>query len=147
MDSAGAAASSAEATFADMLQQLRAALPQGQSIPVSVPLPQHHDLPQASPMVNPSLFSGSVEECSGFILQCQLVLEMRASQFSTEHSKFAYVISLLKGRALQWAHTIWDHWGTLRRCSVILQVILPFLNSCFVFGRGDELSQIMLSEC
>lgn len=64
-------------------------------------------------MVNPSPFTGSAEECSGFILQCQLVLEMLASQFSTEHSKIAYVISLLKGRALQWPHTIWDQGGSL----------------------------------
>lgn len=64
MDSAGASAFSMEDPFAQFMQQLCTTL-------VNSPAPVSH----ASPMVNPSLFSGSEEECGGFILQCQLVLE------------------------------------------------------------------------
>uniref|UniRef100_A0A9J7X2D2 Retrotransposon gag domain-containing protein n=1 Tax=Cyprinus carpio carpio TaxID=630221 RepID=A0A9J7X2D2_CYPCA len=58
-------------------------------------------------MAKPAPFSGSAEECSGFLLQCSLVLEMQPHVFPTERSKVAFVISQLKGKALQWADSIW----------------------------------------
>uniref|UniRef100_A0A8C2FP27 Ty3 transposon capsid-like protein domain-containing protein n=1 Tax=Cyprinus carpio TaxID=7962 RepID=A0A8C2FP27_CYPCA len=61
----------------------------------------------SSPMAKPAPFSGSAEDCSGFLLQCSLVLEMQPHVFPTEQSKVAFVISQLKGKALQWADSIW----------------------------------------
>uniref|UniRef100_A0A9J7XS29 CCHC-type domain-containing protein n=1 Tax=Cyprinus carpio carpio TaxID=630221 RepID=A0A9J7XS29_CYPCA len=61
----------------------------------------------SSPMAKPAPFSGSAEECSGFLLQCSLVLEMQPHLYPTELSKVAFIISQLKGKALQWADSIW----------------------------------------
>uniref|UniRef100_A0A8C1TEZ2 CCHC-type domain-containing protein n=1 Tax=Cyprinus carpio TaxID=7962 RepID=A0A8C1TEZ2_CYPCA len=58
-------------------------------------------------MAKPAPFFGSAEDCSGFLLQCSLVLEMQPHIFPTERSKVAFVISQLKGKALQWADSIW----------------------------------------
>lgn len=55
----------------------------------------------ASPMANPVPYSGSTEECNGFLLQCSLALEMQPQRFPMERAKIAFIISLLKGRALQ----------------------------------------------
>ncbi len=61
----------------------------------------------ASPMAKPAPYSGRAEECNGFLLQCSLALEMQPQLYPTDIAKIAFVISLLTGRALQWAETIW----------------------------------------
>ncbi len=53
----------------------------------------------ASPMVNPAPYSGS------------LTLEMQPHQFPTERAKISFILSLLTGRALQWAKSLWKQNG------------------------------------
>lgn len=65
----------------------------------------------ASPMVNPVPYSGTVQDCNGFLLQCSLALEMQPEWFHTYEILEHYVISLLTGRALQWAETMWYQSG------------------------------------
>jgi len=62
----------------------------------------------ASPMAKPAPFSGSAEDCNGFLLQCSLALEMQPHLFPTEHSKVAFLISQLNSKVLQWANSIWS---------------------------------------
>ena len=69
----------------------------------STPSPAVH----ASPMDRLAPYSGSAEDCSGFLLQCSLVLEMQPHLYPTERSKVAFVISQLQGKALLWADSIW----------------------------------------
>jgi len=65
-----------------------------------------------SPMVRPAPYSGRAEECNGFLLQCSLTFEMQPHLLPTERAKIAF-ISLLHGKALQWAETIWGQAGTV----------------------------------
>ncbi|KAK3509086.1 hypothetical protein QTP70_020298, partial [Hemibagrus guttatus] len=51
----------------------------------------------SSPMAQPAPYSGSVEDCNGFILQCSLVLEMQPHLYPTERSKVTFIISQLRG--------------------------------------------------
>ncbi len=67
----------------------------------------------ASPMAKPAPFTGVAEECKGFLLQCSLALEMQPHLYTTDRAKIAFIISLLTGRALQWAETIWAQSGTV----------------------------------
>ncbi|KAK3546861.1 hypothetical protein QTP86_003751 [Hemibagrus guttatus] len=60
-----------------------------------------------SPMAQPAPYSGSAEDCNGFILQCSLVLEMQPHLYPTEGSKVAF-ISQLRGQALLWAESLWS---------------------------------------
>uniref|UniRef100_A0A672N6S2 DUF4939 domain-containing protein n=1 Tax=Sinocyclocheilus grahami TaxID=75366 RepID=A0A672N6S2_SINGR len=53
-------------------------------------------------------FSGEAAFCSGFLLQCSLYLEMQPHLFVTERAKVSFIISLLSGRALQWAEALWN---------------------------------------
>ncbi|KAK3512423.1 hypothetical protein QTP70_009845 [Hemibagrus guttatus] len=62
----------------------------------------------ASPMAKPAPYSGSAEDCNGFLLQCSLVLEMQPHMFPTERSKVAFLITQLSGKALLWADSIWS---------------------------------------
>ncbi len=66
----------------------------------------------ASPMVNPAPCSGSADDCNGFLLQCSLALEMQPHRFPAERAKISFILSLLTGRALQWAESLWKQNGT-----------------------------------
>ncbi|KAI2655942.1 Transposon Tf2-8 polyprotein [Labeo rohita] len=61
-----------------------------------------------SPMALPATFAGEATECSGFLLQVNLYIQMQPQQFSSDNAKVAFLISLLTGRALQWAKAIWN---------------------------------------
>lgn len=78
---------------------------------------RQHQLPQtpatspaasASPMARPAPFSGEAEDCSGFLLQVSLYFQMQAHQFTDDSARVAFIISLLSGRALQWAQSLWN---------------------------------------
>ncbi|KAK3561631.1 hypothetical protein QTP86_011254 [Hemibagrus guttatus] len=62
----------------------------------------------SSSMAQPAPYSGSVEDCNGFLLQCSLVLEMQPHLYPTERSKVAFVITQLRGQALLWAESLWS---------------------------------------
>ncbi|ROI42812.1 Retrotransposon-derived protein PEG10, partial [Anabarilius grahami] len=67
----------------------------------------------ASPMARPAPYSGSAEDCSGFLLQCELVLEMQPHLYPNDTWKIAFLISQLNGKALTWADSIWSQHGTV----------------------------------
>ncbi|KAL0150983.1 hypothetical protein M9458_053710 [Cirrhinus mrigala] len=60
------------------------------------------------PMAMPTAFAGEAAECSGFLLQVNLFIRMQPQQFTSENAKVAFLISLLTGKALQWAKAIWN---------------------------------------
>ncbi|KAK3513653.1 hypothetical protein QTP70_028807, partial [Hemibagrus guttatus] len=61
----------------------------------------------ASPMATPAPFSGSAEDCNGFLLQCSLALEMQPHLYPDDRAKVAFIISHLDGKALCWAEPLW----------------------------------------
>uniref|UniRef100_A0A672KWW5 DUF4939 domain-containing protein n=1 Tax=Sinocyclocheilus grahami TaxID=75366 RepID=A0A672KWW5_SINGR len=64
--------------------------------------PQIYTIPEMSPQVTTVSAFGS-----GFLLQCSPYLEMQPHLFVTERVKVSFIISLLSGRALQWAEALW----------------------------------------
>ncbi|ROL53441.1 Transposon Tf2-6 polyprotein [Anabarilius grahami] len=66
-----------------------------------------------SPMARPAPYSGSAEDCSGFLLQCELVLEMQPHLYPNDTTKIAFLISQLNGKALKWADSIWSQHGAV----------------------------------
>ncbi len=65
----------------------------------------------ASPMARPAPFTGSAEECNGFLLQISLTIDLHPQMFPTDQSKIAFLITSLTGSALQWAETILNQAG------------------------------------
>uniref|UniRef100_A0A671RKW5 DUF4939 domain-containing protein n=1 Tax=Sinocyclocheilus anshuiensis TaxID=1608454 RepID=A0A671RKW5_9TELE len=78
------------------------------SSPEPLPIRTVTASPHACPMARPASFSGEAAFCSGFLLQCSLYLEMQPHLFVTEWAKVSFIISLLSGRALQWAEALWN---------------------------------------
>ncbi len=88
-----------------------------------------------SPMVRPAPYSDRVEECNGFLLQCSLTFEMQPHLFPTERAKIAFIISLLQGKALQWAETICGQAGTVTQS---LSGFTNHLRDVFGVSVGDS---------
>uniref|UniRef100_A0A672PWY7 DUF4939 domain-containing protein n=1 Tax=Sinocyclocheilus grahami TaxID=75366 RepID=A0A672PWY7_SINGR len=61
-----------------------------------------------SPMAMPPSYAGDAAECGGFLIQVALFIEMQPQKFLTERTKVIFLISLLAGRELMWAKSIWN---------------------------------------
>uniref|UniRef100_A0A672QV27 DUF4939 domain-containing protein n=1 Tax=Sinocyclocheilus grahami TaxID=75366 RepID=A0A672QV27_SINGR len=74
-------------------------------------------IPSASacPMAKPATYSGEAATCSGFLLQCSLYFALQPHQFVNDRAKIAFIMSLLSGRALQWAEALWNSRSPLVR--------------------------------
>lgn len=57
---------------------------------------------------NPLPYDGDPSFCRAFISQCSLVFALQPHDCVTEESRVAFVITLLKGRARDWATAVWD---------------------------------------
>ncbi|KAK3506431.1 hypothetical protein QTP70_002157 [Hemibagrus guttatus] len=84
----------------------------------------------ASPMAKPAPFTGSAEDCNGFLLQCSLVLKNQSHLYPDDRSKVAFIISQLVGKALRWAESLWI------RENPVVQSLSSFINHFKeVFGK------------
>uniref|UniRef100_A0A3B3BMY4 Gypsy retrotransposon integrase-like protein 1 n=1 Tax=Oryzias melastigma TaxID=30732 RepID=A0A3B3BMY4_ORYME len=55
----------------------------------------------------PDKFNGDPEQCSGFLLQCDLFLRQQPLLYPTEETKVTFVCSLLTGEAREWIAALW----------------------------------------
>lgn len=99
---------------------------------LGLPPPQ---LPQVGPMGTPATYSGAPESCNGFLLQCTLALEMQHHRYPTDRAKIAFIITLLSGRALQWAEHVWRQNGPVTNT---LDAFLEHFTEVFGLPPGDS---------
>ncbi len=81
----------------------------------SFPPPPLTPPPSACPMAKPTAYSGKADAFSSFLLQCSLYFELQPQQFVNERANVAFITSLLSGRALQWAESLWNSHSPLVR--------------------------------
>ncbi|KAI4879506.1 hypothetical protein NFI96_030061 [Prochilodus magdalenae] len=58
------------------------------------------------PVSQPEKFDGTPKLCSGFLLQCSIYFAHSPPR--SDSSRIAFVVSLLKGEALDWANAVWS---------------------------------------
>ncbi|KAK3547073.1 hypothetical protein QTP86_009905 [Hemibagrus guttatus] len=56
----------------------------------------------------PDKFEGSADRCRGFLQQCEVFFSHQPGMYREEETQCALVMSLLTGRALEWASAVWD---------------------------------------
>lgn len=96
--------------FVDSLKRILVSTQTSTSLTNPVPVASAQTI-TASPMVNPTSYSGLAEACNEFLLQCSLALEMHPHRSPTKRAKMAIMLSLLTGRVLQWAESLWQQNG------------------------------------
>lgn len=61
----------------------------------------------------PERYDGNPERCRGFVTQCTLAFGLQPNSYPVENSKVAYIITLLTGKALDWATALWEQQSPL----------------------------------
>ncbi|KAK3528592.1 hypothetical protein QTP70_005003 [Hemibagrus guttatus] len=56
----------------------------------------------------PDKFDGSADRCRGFLRQCGVFFSHQLGMYSEDGTKCAFLLSLLMGKALEWASAVWD---------------------------------------
>ncbi len=89
------------------LQALRLQAPNASAPPLNPP-PTHATSTTSSPrLAFPEKFDGSPAKCKGFLLQCSMFVNQQPMLYPTDETRIAFMCSLLTGRALDWATTVW----------------------------------------
>ncbi|XP_073425377.1 uncharacterized protein [Dendrobates tinctorius] len=65
-------------------------------------------VPTVTSLPLPDKFSGDGASCRGFISQCSMQMELLATRFPTERAKVGFIVSLLSGKAFEWATPLWE---------------------------------------
>ncbi|KAI2660547.1 Transposon Tf2-9 polyprotein [Labeo rohita] len=83
----------------------------------------------------PNKFDGTAELCKGFVRQDKLYFDHQSDKFETEETKCAFLMTLLMGRAIDWASAVWD--ADVRfKCSV--DYFLDQLREVFEYPAGGR---------
>lgn len=64
----------------------------------------------------PERYVGDPGTCRAFLSQCSLIFELQPSLFPSDHSRIAYLITLMSGRALSWAMAVWEQQFAIYLC-------------------------------
>ncbi|KAL0163510.1 hypothetical protein M9458_039263 [Cirrhinus mrigala] len=65
-------------------------------------------MPSTVSFALPNKFDGTAEQCKGFVRQVKLYFEYQQDRFESEEKRCAFLMTLLTGRALDWASAVWD---------------------------------------
>lgn len=82
----------------------------------SGPAPPGIDAPRDSAPVQtrepsippPECYTGEIGACSRFLLQCSLIFDQQPTSYATDRAKLAFLVNLLRGRAGEWANSLWE---------------------------------------
>ncbi|MGL5598257.1 MAG: hypothetical protein ACRDDA_09130, partial [Aeromonas sp.] len=116
------------------------------SPPVTTPRAAAVSAPNAtsSPrLAFPDKYDGSPASCKGFLLQCSLFLSQQPMLYPTDESRIAFICSLLTGKALEWATTVWVN-GQPSYAS--LDSFLQYFRQVFEHAEGGkEAGELLLA--
>uniref|UniRef100_A0A3B3QD29 ribonuclease H n=1 Tax=Paramormyrops kingsleyae TaxID=1676925 RepID=A0A3B3QD29_9TELE len=81
-----------------------------------VPLPDSPPRPPASvPIALPERYDGNPEQFKGFLMQCGFYVEEHPEMFRSPDAEVRFTMSLLTGRAREWATALWSDDSPLLR--------------------------------
>ncbi len=104
----------------------------------------------------PEKFDGSAEQCRGFIRQVEIFFANQEEQFYSDEKKCAFLMSLLSGKAIDWATAVWETERLFRtsykyfvqQLRDVLNIPLGariYLHNCFICLKATAPLQTMLS--
>ena len=98
--------------LATMMQQhFTAPIPPQLSSPTPTPAPTSSSATVKAPKIAlPKPFDGELRNRETFLHQLNLYIIGRSSDFPTDDSKISFALSLMEGKAQQFANAVIDHW-------------------------------------
>lgn len=63
----------------------------------------------------PNKFDGSAEQCKGFLWQVEIFFKHQKDDFESDEKKCAFLMSLLTGKAIDWAAAVWETDSLIQR--------------------------------
>ena len=78
--------------------------PSGEIDTALIPLPPEVRKEPSLPV--PRVYEGDLSKCRGFVAQCEFLFIHQPSRFTSDEARIALIVSLLGGRALDWAVAI-----------------------------------------
>uniref|UniRef100_A0A673JX42 DUF4939 domain-containing protein n=1 Tax=Sinocyclocheilus rhinocerous TaxID=307959 RepID=A0A673JX42_9TELE len=91
--------------------------------------------PKTVSLALPDKFDGTAEQCKGFIRQVQVYLDHQGERFESEGKKCAFIMTLLTGRAIDWAAAVWDSDSRLRNS---VTYFIQQLREVFEYPHGGK---------
>ncbi|KAL0170543.1 hypothetical protein M9458_035139, partial [Cirrhinus mrigala] len=90
----------------------------------------------------PNKFDGTAEQCKGFVRQVKLYFEYQQDRFESEEKRCVFLMTLLTGRALDWASAVWDADPQLKKS---VEYFLLQIQEVFEYPAGgrDILTQLI----
>jgi len=89
----------------------------------------------------PDKFDGLAGQCRGFIRHVRIYVESQRDQFSSEGSKCTFLMSLLYGKAIDWASAVWETDSQFRSS---FEYLLHQLSEVFEYPEGGKDISIQL---
>ncbi len=83
----------------------------------------------------PEKFDGSAEQCRGFIRQVEIFFANQEEQFYSDEKKCAFLMSLLSGKAIDWATAVWE---TERLFRTSYKYFVQQLRDVFEYPTGGK---------
>ncbi|KAI2659768.1 Transposon Tf2-6 polyprotein [Labeo rohita] len=83
----------------------------------------------------PDKFDGSTEQCRGFLRQVKIYFDHQGDKFESEEKKCAFLMTLLTGRAIDWAAAVWD---TDPRLRTSIDYFIQQLCEVFEYPAGGK---------
>lgn len=106
------------AQLSSMLENLTSSMAQSSASAASLPAPAQTPPVQQSReshVPDPEHYSGDMGKCGAFLLQCSLVFNQKPITFASDSSKIAFIMGLLRDKALTWASAAWQSKPALRQ--------------------------------
>ncbi len=92
-------------------------------------------MPKTVSFALPDKFNGSAEHCRGFLRQVGIYLNHQGEKFASEMDKCAFLMTLLTGKAIDWAAAVWD---TDPRLRTSLDYFIQQLREVFEYPAGGK---------
>uniref|UniRef100_A0A671LRM1 CCHC-type domain-containing protein n=1 Tax=Sinocyclocheilus anshuiensis TaxID=1608454 RepID=A0A671LRM1_9TELE len=83
----------------------------------------------------PDKFDGSAEQCRGFVCQVKIYFDNQEDKFQSDEKKCAFMMTLLSGKAIDWAAAVWETDVRFRRS---FDYFIQQLREVFEYPAGGK---------
>ncbi|KAK3559913.1 hypothetical protein QTP86_026947 [Hemibagrus guttatus] len=123
--------------------QVEAFQSQLHSTSTATPPPPTGPAGESPRLAMPEKYDGSADRCRRFLRQCEVFFAHQPGVYRDEGTRFVFLLSLLTGRALDWASAVWDSDPQIRSSFTYLA---GMIRDVFEYPAGGKDISLQLME-